>query len=129
MPSLRWVWLCLLGAIVAGGCTRKAEEEPPPPPPAIGEDAIAAYRKKHPEALIGRVMAVLPEHKLVSVGEVPVVDFKRGDAVVFLGTSDQKLTSGEVVNIVGERLHVKYEDPPAGGRAPQVRDIVVRFKK
>jgi hypothetical protein len=48
---------------------------------------------------------------------------------VFLGSSDQELTTGEVVNIVGERIHVKYAEPSGSGRAPQVKDLVVRFKK
>jgi hypothetical protein len=129
MRWLHWVALCVLGAIMVGGCSPKQEEEPAPTAAPMSDDALAAYRRKHPEALIGRVMAVLPEHRLVSVGDVSVVDFKRGDTVVFLGASDQQLTTGEVVNIVKERIHVKYNDPSSGGRAPQVRDLVVRFKK
>jgi hypothetical protein len=74
-------------------------------------------------------MAVLPEHRLVSVGDVSTVDFKRGDAVVFLGSSDEQLTTGEVVSIAGDRIHVRYNEPSGSGRAPQVRDLVVRFKK
>ncbi len=134
MSHLRWVTVCLLGAMIVSGavnagCTPKQEEEPAPPAAPLGDDAVAAYRKKHPEVLVGKVMAVLPEHQLVSVGDVPAVDFKRGDAVVFLGGSNEQLTTGEVVNIVNDRVHVRYADPSAGGRAPQVRDLVVRFKK
>jgi hypothetical protein len=122
MTSLRWVAVCMLGVVIVGGCSSKPEEAPAPPPSAeLSDDLVAAYRKKHPDALIGRVMAVLPEHRLVSVGDVPVVDFKIGDAVVFVSSNDQQLTSGDVVNIVKDRVHVRYADPPSGGRPPQVK--------
>ena len=69
-----------------------------PEPAPMSEDAVAAYRKKHPEALIGRVVAVRAQDRLVSVGDVPVVDFKRGDAVTFLGASDERVGNGDVVD-------------------------------
>src|SRR5947199_10796235 len=57
MRWLRTVGLCLLG-IVLYGCTREKPPESKPQPAAMSDDALAAYRKKHPEALIGRVVAI-----------------------------------------------------------------------
>ena len=127
MTSLRRAGLCLLGVIVFGGCTQKQPEQPKPEPVPLSDDAVAAYRRKHPDALIGRVVAVRPQDRLVSVGDVPVVDFKRGDAVTFVSASDEQIGSGSVVDIMNERIIVRYAE--GGGREPRVGDLVVRFRK
>src|SRR6266850_584105 len=126
MRTVRFLALGVLGAILVGGCTQKQAEAPKPEPAPLSEDAVAAYRKKHPEALIGRVVAVRSEDRLVSVGDVPVVDFKRGDAVTFLGSGDERGGNGDVVDVVKERLIVRYGE--GGGREPRVGDLVVRFR-
>ena len=127
MRWLRTVGLCLLG-IVLYGCTREKPPESKPQPAAMSDDALAAYRKKHPEALIGRVVAIRPEDHLLAAGDVPVADFKQGDAVVILGSSQQEITTGDVVSMGKTWLHVHYNDPASGQRPPQLGDIVVRFK-
>jgi hypothetical protein len=127
MTRLRWAGVGLLWANIFVGCTTQKEPQQPKPEPAsLSDDAVAAYRRKHPEALIGRVVAVRPQDRLLSVGDVPVVDFRQGDAVTFLGASDQQIGSGQVINIMNERLIVRYE--AGGGREPLVGDLVVRFK-
>src|SRR6266480_4800771 len=75
--------LWLGGAICFAGCAPKRAEQPKAEPAPLSDDAVAAYRRKHPDALIGRVVAVRGQDQLVSVGDVPVVDFRRGDAVTF----------------------------------------------
>ena len=128
MRWLRTVGLCLLGIVLLDGCTREKPPELKPQPAAMSDDALASYRKKHPEALIGRVVAIRPEDHLLAAGDVPVADFKQGDAVVILGSSEQEIATGDVVSTGKSWLHVHYNDPPTGQRAPQPGDIVVRFK-
>jgi hypothetical protein len=124
----RMVALCLLGAVLFSGCTREKPPEAKAPPATIGDDVVAAYRKKHPEALIGRVMAIRPEDRLLAAGDVPVADFKRGDAVVILGAEQEQIATGDVVSIGNNWIHVQYSETAVGQRAPKLGDIVVRFK-
>ena len=119
--------LWLAGVVALGGCAQKQAEQPKAEPAPLSDDAVAAYRRKHPDALIGRVVAIRPQDQLVSVGDVPVVDFRRGDAVTFLSGSDQQIGNGDVIDIMNERLIVRYAQ--GGGREPRVGDLVVRFKK
>ena len=128
MICSRTVTLCLLGAFLLSGCTREKPQAAKPTPTPISDDAVAAYQKKHPDALIGRVVAVRPEDRLVAAGDVPVADFKPGDAVVILGSTQEQIGTGDVVSTGKSWIHVHYGETPAGGRAPQLGDLVVRFK-
>jgi hypothetical protein len=127
MTCSRTVALCLLVAVLFGGCTREKPPETKAPSAPIGDDVVAAYRKKHPEALIGRVVAVRPEDRLLAAGDVPAADFKRGDAVVILGGDQEQIATGDVVSIGNNWIHVQYGEA-AGQRAPKLGDLVVRFK-
>lgn len=122
---------CVLAALLSAGCQKSA---PPPAPTPIAQppvpmpatlETIAALRKSAPNLPIGRVTHLLPEYRLASVGDVPVKDFKVGQRVSFMG-NDGFLTGGEVVRIVGDGLHVKWDVPPASGRAPIVGDLLIR---
>jgi len=117
MRWLRTVGLCLLGIVLLDGCTRQKAPEAKPQSAPISDDALAKYRKKHPEALIGRVVAIRPEDHLLAAGDVPVADFKQGDAVVILGSSEQEIATGDVVSMGKSWLHVHYNDPPTGQHA------------
>ena len=127
MNCSRTVALCLLGALF-GGCTQKSEPAPKPAPASISDDVVAAYRKKHPEALIGRVVAIRPEDRLLAAGDIPVADFKRGDAVVILGSDQEQIATGDVVSMGNNWIHVQYGASASGQRAPKLGDLVVRFK-
>lgn len=127
MICSRTVTLCLLGAFLLGGCTREKPPEAKSPPATIDDQAIAAYRKKHPDALIGRVVAVRPEDRLLAAGEVPVGDFKAGDAVIILGSDQDQIGTGNVVSTGKSWIHVQYNEA-TGKPAPKVGDLVVRFK-
>ena len=129
MNCPRTVALCLLAAVLFGGCTsQKKEPEAKLPPAPISDDALAAYRKKHPEALIGRVVAVRPEDRLLAAGDIPVAEFKRGDAVIILGADQEQIATGDVVSMGNNWIHVHYEEAAVGQRAPKLGDLVVRFK-
>jgi len=128
MRWLRTVGLCLLEVVLLTGCTHQKTQEPKAQAAPIGDDAVAAYRRKHPEAMIGRVVAVRPEDRLLAAGDLPIADFKRGDAVVILGSSQEQIATGDVVSMGKNWIHVHYGEAATGQRAPQLGDLVVRFK-
>jgi hypothetical protein len=127
MRWLRTVGLCLLGIVLFNGCTQQKAPEPKPQPVAMSDDALAAYRKKHPDALIGRVVAIRPEDHLLAGGDLNVSDFKSGDAVVIFGSGEEQITTGDVVSMGKSWIHVHYNDS-TGQRPPQMGDLIVRFK-
>ena len=126
MTFSRTVALCLLGAFLLSACTQKKQPEAKPAPAPIGNDAVAAYQKKHPDALIGRVVAVRPEDRLVAAGDVPVDQFKPGDAVVILGSDQEQIATGNVISLGKSWIHIHYSD--SAQRVPALGDLVVRFK-
>ena len=127
MRCLRTVGLCLLGIVLLDGCTQQKAPAPKPQAAPMSDDGLAAYRKKHPEALIGRVVAIRPEDHLLAGGDLNVDDFKRGDAVIILGSGEEQITTGDVVSMGKSWIHVHYNDPTSQ-RPPQMGDLIVRFK-
>jgi hypothetical protein len=83
--------------------------------------------RANPNAEVGSVVAVLPESNLAAVGNIPVANFRVGDAITFLDGDLNSLTLGTVVRIQNGNLHVRYDAPPAGHRLPEVGDIAVRI--
>ena len=126
MTFSRTLALCLLGAFLLSGCTKQQLPQAKPTPAPIGGDAIAAYQKKHPDALIGRVVAVRPQDRLVAAGDLPVDQFKAGDAVMIIGSDQEQIATGDVVSMGKSWIHVHYSD--SAQRVPAVDDLVVRFK-
>jgi hypothetical protein len=98
---------------------------PPKPPTA---ETISRLQNLAPGAAIGHVLAILPNDRLASVGNVPVQDFKTGDVLTFLGGETNPLADGEVVAIVKDTLHVRYRLSPNSPRAPEVGDVAIRLK-
>ena len=127
MTFSRTLALCLLGAFLLNGCTQQKQPEAKPAPAPISGDVVAAYQKKHPDALIGRVVAVRPQDHLIAAGDVPVDQFKAGDAVVILGSDQEQIATGDVVSMGKSWIHVHYGD--SAQRVPAVGDLVVRFKR
>ena len=127
MNCTRTVVLCLLGVVLLGGCTRQKQPESKAPLPPMGDEALAAYRKKHPEALIGRVVAIRPEDRLLAAGDLPVNEFKVGDAVVIVGSEQEEIATGDVISTGKSWIHIQYNETP-GKPAPRLGDLVVRFK-
>jgi hypothetical protein len=128
MTCSRTVVLCLLGPFLLAGCTPPKPQTAKPPSTPIGDDVIAAYQKKHPDALIGRVVAIRPEDRLLAAGEFPVAEFKAGDAVVILGSGQEQIATGDVLSMGKSWIHVHYAETATGQREPKLGDLVVRFK-
>jgi hypothetical protein len=132
MLQRRWTGVVVLAGVL-GGC---ANHQPAPAPPAAVQPvgtplSLAAARdqltRANPNAEVGSVVAVLPESNLAAVGDMPLADFRVGDAVTFLDGNLNSLTLGTVVRIQNGNLHVRYDAPPAGHRLPEVGDIAVRI--
>ena len=126
MTFSRTVALCLLGAFLLSGCARQQPPQAKPAPTPIGGDVVAAYQKKHPDALIGRVVAVRPEDRLLAAGDLPVDQIKAGDAVVTLSSDQEQIATGDVMSMGKNWVHVRYSD--TAQRVPALGDLVVRFK-
>jgi len=126
MKAARWLGVGFVTLLLLACQTKKAVTPPPPPPPPAPQpatpDTLSALRAAVPNALIGRVVAVLPDKRLAAVSGIPVQRVKVGQHVSFMG-NEGFLTGGEVVTTVDEWVHVKWEPPPATGRAPIVGDL------
>lgn len=96
--------------------------------PAISLENVARiramYQEINPDTRVGYINAGLPGEQLVSVTDVPVEDFRTGDAITFINASQQVIATGRVANVVDDNVHVKYV--PAE-RDPQVGDLAVKF--
>lgn len=130
MLAKRWAGVILITCLGLAACQPKKTSvtrppQPPAPKPATAQ-TLAALKASDPNALIGRVVYVLPDERLASVRDIPVQQFKEGDIVSFMG-NEGYLTSGQVVRIVDGSLHVKWFTPPPGGRAPIVGDLCGRL--
>src|SRR5262249_30230889 len=87
-------------------------------------------KAKDPSAIVGVVIAVLPENegRFAAVGDVPVDEFRIGDAITFIDSNMARVNHGIVRRIADGALHVEYEKPMKTERAPQLGDLAVRFK-
>lgn len=125
----------LLAAIIlslaASGCRRKrmttSTDAELPPRQVDYPEAKARLQKLDPSAKVGRVIAVLPDERMASIGEINVQEFQRGQAIQIIGADDQPVASGVVLSIVNDTLHVRYNPVGEGGRRPYVGDLAIRF--
>ncbi len=130
--NLRRLACVLLAALVVSACQKRAESPVGPVyPPAVAPTAETRERlaRLAPDALVGRVNAVLPDEHLALVADIPVKDFTIGQVLFFLGGDAVNVGNGVVVHISQDALHVRYSEPTAGSRPPAVGDLAVRFKR
>jgi hypothetical protein len=123
---------CVVGGMlggVLGGC--QTPPKPAPTPPTT-EETVRLMRQyftaADPKAIVGLVTAVLPDEMYAAVGDVDLKDFTEGEAITFIDTNKKFLTNGIVKKVTASALHVQYEAPGPGSRAPQLGDLAVRFK-
>jgi hypothetical protein len=88
------------------------------------------FESGNPGSRVGVVQSVLQSpRRILAVGDVPVGDFRRGDAMTIVGNPEgQVLTNGTVARIAGTALHVWYEEPRQGMREPRPGDLAIRFE-
>lgn len=128
MTLTQWAGMSILLGLAAAGCHHKAESLTPTP---VVPSAEVRQRVRHvaSDALIGEVVAVMPESHLVAIGDIPVQNFRKGDILMFLGGDNTPIGAGTVVNVLPDTLHVQYEEPQVGGRSPALGDLAVYFSK
>jgi len=87
-----------------------------------------SFTASDPSAIVGLVIAVLPDPMYAAVGDVDVKDFNEGDAISFIDSNKKFLVNGVVKKVTSDALHIQYEPPAPNSRAPKVGDLAVRFK-
>lgn len=129
-PTLSLV-LVIVAIVLSGGCRRKemptTTEAELPPRPVNYPEAKARLQKVDPGAKIGRVIAVLPDERMASIGDINVQEFQRGEPIQILGAEDQPVATAVILSIVNDTLHVRYTPVGEGGRRPYVGDLAIRF--
>lgn len=126
-----WVGVLIVAGLVTG-CAPKQPPAPAPPatqpvPTYTLDSARDQLKRANPNTEVGSVVAVLSEANLAAVADVPTANFHIGDPITFLDDTLGDLTLGTVVAIENGRLHVRYDAPPAGHRAPEVGDFAVHI--
>ena len=126
----KWVALSVVAAAFAlNGCQTPPKSTTAPP---ADDETLRLIRQSFtasdPSAIVGLVIAVLPDQMYAAVGDVDVKDFNEGDAVSFIDSNKKFLTNGVVKKITSDALHIQYQPPATGSRAPAVGDLAVRFK-
>jgi hypothetical protein len=91
-------------------------------------DIRARYQRLDPANQVGLVIASEPSANLVAVGEINPANVRVGDKVVFVDSRENALTTGTIVRKLTNALHVEYDPPAAGHRAPRDGDVMVRFR-
>jgi hypothetical protein len=72
------------------------------------------------------VIATRPQDALAAIGEVKGADFQVNQVVTFIDSNQKVLTTGTVVRILPDSVHVRYVDPDGDGRAPRIGDVMVK---
>jgi hypothetical protein len=84
------------------------------------------YARAYPESRVGVVIAVLKDEPFAAVGDLPSTSgFQLNQIVTFIDRSERVLTTGTVVRILPDSVHVRYDPPKRGGRGPRRGDIMV----
>jgi hypothetical protein len=129
--SIRLGLSCVLASLLAilGGCQTPAKTTVAPP---ADDDTLRLARQSFtatdPKAIVGLVIAVLPNQMYAAVGDIDVKDFTEGEVVSFIDSNKKFLVNGVIKKVTDDALDVQYEAPAADSRAPKVGDLAVRFK-
>jgi hypothetical protein len=117
------------GIFFLSGCQAPVKNTTAPP---ADEETLRLVRQSFtasdPTAIVGLVIAVLPDQLYAAVGDVDVKDFNEGDAISFIDSDKKFLVNGVVKKVTSDALHIQYQPPAPNSRAPKVGDLAVRFK-
>ena len=129
--SLILMILITVAASMAG-CAHK-KPPPAPPPGAATPDQVQAIRnayfRAYPDSRVGVVTATVKHANgyFVAVGDVPTSDFREGEIITFVDPHRRVLTTGTVVRILPNTVHVLVDRPRGDGRMPGVGDIAIKL--
>jgi hypothetical protein len=126
-------WRTVIGTamalVLAAGCASNAPK-PAPNPASISEDTYgtikSSYLSANPNARVGRVAAVLAGSNRLSVTDVPLADFRKGDVLSVVDGKLNPIANGAVVEIDSDYLYVDFEPASATSRSPQAGDMAIR---
>jgi hypothetical protein len=133
MAWKRAAGLVLAGGVFVAGCTHQATPKASAPiTPVADEQTMAAleqsYHQAHPDALIGRVNAVLPDRHIASISGLPLDQIHRGDVVTILvGGQESGGVAARVYDTAAGYAQVDYGSIQAGQPDPRIGDLAVRF--
>lgn len=131
--NARNILTVLFAVALFAGCTRTPKNETPNQPIGTSE-WLSSYRttveNASPGSVVGVVNAVVSSANLASVGDVPAGSLKNNMTITFVDGSGNPVVVGTVVSVNEYgNVHVKYENPIDGRRAPEVGDAAVWLKK
>jgi hypothetical protein len=117
-----------MAVLLAAGCASA-----PPAPPAkvpLNDDSYSSiksvYLGANPNARVGRVAAVLAGENRLSVGDVNLSDFRKGDVISVVDERLNPIADGTVVDIDSDYLYVQYQLAGTSGRSPAAGDLAIR---
>ena len=130
-PDSRLAVIFVFTVLLAGCASTNSESSSAMPASAADAETVARIRDKYnrayPESRVGVVITTLKDQPFAAVGELPSIsDFQLNQVVTFIDRSERLLTTGTVVRILPDSVHVRYDPPPRHGRAPRRGDIMVR---
>ena len=116
--------------VCIGGCqSTSAPGKAFPPTPEQVAAIRAELQSTTPAAVLGVVSEALPDERYVAVKGLPSTEsFRAGQFVSFTDSHLNAFAFGQVRRVLPDAIHVQYQDPGSNGRAPQVGDIMIRFK-
>src|SRR2546423_11562431 len=134
MKPIRQALGCFIVLMMASaGCgPKKPLASKPSPQPATAQQVQAireAYNRAYPDSRVGVVNATRKSANgyFVSVGEVSGADFREGQTVTFVDSRQRVLTTGTVVPLLADQVHVLVDPPKGGSRTPGVGDLMVKL--
>jgi len=84
------------------------------------------YFRAYPESQVGVIIAMLKDEPLAAVGDLPsTANLRENLIVTFLDRDERVLTTGTIVRVLQDSVHVRYDPPPRSGRTPRRGDIMV----
>ena len=124
--------ILIAAVVVASGCAPKKKPSKPSPQPATPQQVQEirnAYFRAYPDSRVGVVIATLKHANgnFVAVGEVSGSEFRVGETVTFVDAKQRVLTTGTVVRVLPDSVHVALDPPRGGGREPGVGDVMVKL--
>jgi hypothetical protein len=129
----RLTFVVLITSALAVGCAKKKPPSKPSPMPATSQQVQQIrddYFRAYPDSRVGMVTATLKHQNgyFVSVGDVPTKDFREGEIITFVDPTRHLLTTGTVVRILPDSVHVLVDRPHSGGgRMPGVGDVAIKL--
>ena len=128
----RWILAVILASALTAGCAKKKPPGKPSPMPATAQQESQIrndYFRAYPDSRVGIVTATLKHANgyFVSVGDVPTSDFREGEIITFVDPRRHVLTTGTVVRILPDTVHVLVDRPRGDGRMPGVGDIAIKL--